>query len=50
VRDKRVAVIIPAYNEEQTIIEVIRGLKRHGFGALIVVDDGSSDRTAELVS
>lgn len=49
-RDKRVAIIIPAYNEEQTIIEVIRGLKHHGFAALIVVDDGSSDRTAELAS
>jgi glycosyltransferase involved in cell wall biosynthesis len=46
--DKRVAIVIPAYNEEQTIIEVIRGLKQHGFERLIVVDDGSSDRTGEL--
>ena len=29
--DKRVAVVIPAYNEERTIVEVIRGLKQHGF-------------------
>jgi UDP-N-acetylglucosamine---dolichyl-phosphate N-acetylglucosaminyltransferase len=48
VRDKRLAVVIPAYNEERTIIEVIRGLKQRGFVTLIVVDDGSSDRTAEL--
>jgi glycosyltransferase involved in cell wall biosynthesis len=48
VRDKRLAVVIPAYNEERTIIEVIRGLKQHGFVTLIVVDDGSSDRTGEL--
>jgi UDP-N-acetylglucosamine---dolichyl-phosphate N-acetylglucosaminyltransferase len=47
---KRVAIVIPAYNEERTIIEVIRGLKRHGFTRLIVVDDGSSDRTSELAS
>ena len=47
-KDKRLAIVIPAYNEERTIIEVIRGLKQHGFVTLIVVDDGSSDRTAEL--
>jgi UDP-N-acetylglucosamine---dolichyl-phosphate N-acetylglucosaminyltransferase len=46
--DKRVAIVIPAYNEEQTILEVIRSLKQHGFTTLIVVDDGSSDRTGEL--
>jgi len=48
--DKRVAIVIPAFNEEQTISEVICGLKRYGFGILIVVDDGSSDRTGELAS
>lgn len=45
-----VVVIIPAYNEERTIVGVIRGLKRRGFTRLIVVDDGSSDRTGELAS
>jgi glycosyltransferase involved in cell wall biosynthesis len=50
VPEKRVAIVIPAYNEEQTISEVIRSLKRHGFGTLIVVDDGSCDRTGELAS
>jgi glycosyltransferase involved in cell wall biosynthesis len=45
---KRVVVVIPAYNEEQTIGGVIRGLKQRGFTRLIVVDDGSSDRTGEL--
>ena len=49
-RAKRVAVVIPAYNEERTIAEVIRGLKQHGFTTLIVVDDGSSDCTGELAS
>lgn len=47
---KRVVVVIPAYNEERTIVGVIRGLKQHGFTTLIVVDDGSSDRTGELAS
>jgi UDP-N-acetylglucosamine---dolichyl-phosphate N-acetylglucosaminyltransferase len=47
---KRVVIVIPAYNEEQTIVEVIRGLQQRGFTTLIVVDDGSSDRTGELAS
>jgi glycosyltransferase involved in cell wall biosynthesis len=48
--EKRVVVLIPAYNEERTIVEVIRGLKQHGFTTLVVIDDGSSDRTGELAS
>jgi UDP-N-acetylglucosamine---dolichyl-phosphate N-acetylglucosaminyltransferase len=47
---KHVVVVIPAYNEERTIVEVIQGLKQHGFTTLIVIDDGSSDRTGELAS
>jgi glycosyltransferase involved in cell wall biosynthesis len=43
-----VVIVVPAYNEKRTIVEVIRGLKQHGFTALIVVDDGSRDRTGEL--
>jgi glycosyltransferase involved in cell wall biosynthesis len=46
----RVVVVVPAYNEERTIPGVIRGLKQRGFTRLIVVDDGSSDRTSELAS
>jgi glycosyltransferase involved in cell wall biosynthesis len=46
--EKRIIIVIPAYNEERSIIAVIRGLKQQGFVRLIVVDDGSSDRTSEL--
>src|SRR4051812_1491244 len=45
-----VIVVIPAYNEARTIVEVIRGLKQCGFTRLIVVDDGSRDGTGELAS
>jgi glycosyltransferase involved in cell wall biosynthesis len=47
---ERVAIVIPAYNEERTIVGVIRGLKARGFTLVIVVDDGSGDRTAELAA
>ena len=43
----KVAALIPAYNEEKHLAEVIRRVKEH-IDAIIVVDDGSSDRTAEI--
>lgn len=47
----KLVVVIPAYNEEQTIGEVIRrmpDLKKQGIRLTpVVIDDGSSDRTAE---
>ena len=42
-----VTVVIPALNEEQTIVEVIEGCKPHA-DQLIVVDGHSQDRTREV--
>jgi glycosyltransferase involved in cell wall biosynthesis len=43
-----VSVVIPAYNEEQAIGDVVRELKaRHPWHEVLVVDDGSSDGTAQ---
>ena len=42
-----VSVVIPALNEEQTIVEVIEGCKAHA-DQLIVVDGHSQDRTREV--
>lgn len=39
-------VLIPAYNEEDTIAQVVEAVRSAGF-PVVVVDDGSSDRTAE---
>lgn len=42
-------VIIPAYNEEKVIGSVLEGIKKTGpVYDILVVDDGSSDRTAEM--
>ena len=41
-------IVIPAYNEEKTIVEVIKGLKSKGYTNLVVVDDGSKDNTKIL--
>jgi glycosyltransferase involved in cell wall biosynthesis len=46
----KLSVIVPAYNEEATIAEVIkRLLKQKEVGEIVVVDDASSDNTAAVV-
>ncbi len=42
----RIAAIIPALDEEQTIGPVVAAVDRELVGRVIVVDNGSSDRTA----
>jgi cellulose synthase/poly-beta-1,6-N-acetylglucosamine synthase-like glycosyltransferase/peptidoglycan/xylan/chitin deacetylase (PgdA/CDA1 family)/spore germination protein YaaH len=46
----RVAVLIPAYNEEKVIVRTVRSVLNSDYKNLhiIVIDDGSSDRTAEV--
>lgn len=39
-------VVVPAFNEERAIGDVVRGLRAHGH-RVVVVDDGSSDGTHE---
>jgi glycosyltransferase involved in cell wall biosynthesis len=46
---KKLFIVIPAYNEEKSIGQVIDDLKTAGYNNIIVVDDGSTDRTAEIV-
>ena len=46
----RVAVLIPAYNEEKVIVRTIRSVLNSDYANLhvIVIDDGSSDNTFEV--
>lgn len=49
--DKKVSVVIPAFNEEKSIIHVINTVKKvKSITEIIVVDDGSTDNTYNLVS
>ncbi len=44
-----ISVIIPAFNEETYIAATIKSAKSiHGVSEVIVIDDGSTDRTAEV--
>ena len=47
-----ISVIVPAYNGERTILETIASVQQQTFSdfELIVINDGSTDRTLELVS
>ncbi len=40
-------IVIPAYNEEKVIQDVLREIQRAGYRNIIVVDDGSTDQTYE---
>jgi cellulose synthase/poly-beta-1,6-N-acetylglucosamine synthase-like glycosyltransferase len=46
----RVAVLIPAYNEEKVIVRTVRSVLNSDYTNLhvIVIDDGSTDRTFEV--
>jgi glycosyltransferase involved in cell wall biosynthesis len=44
----KVALIIPALNEEEAIARVIAGVPRERVDEICVVDNGSTDRTAEV--
>jgi peptidoglycan-N-acetylglucosamine deacetylase len=46
----RVAVLIPSYNEEKVIVRTVRSVLHSDYDNLhvIVIDDGSKDRTAEV--
>ncbi|WP_225206444.1 glycosyltransferase family 2 protein [Novosphingobium huizhouense] len=48
--DELISVIVPAYNAETTLIETLRSISAQSHAAIevLVIDDGSSDRTAEL--
>jgi len=46
----KLVIVIPAYNEEKTIGKLIDQLKNQGYRRIIVVDDGSEDRTYKIAS
>jgi len=46
---ENIYIVIPAYNEAESIKKVIEGLLFSGYKNIVVVDDGSTDKTAEIV-
>jgi len=50
----KLSIVIPAYNEQDSIAEIVRRVQRAEIAGvereIVVVDDGSKDRTAEIVA
>lgn len=42
------SILIPAYNEEASVATVVEVARAAALGPVLVVDDGSSDKTAEV--
>jgi glycosyltransferase involved in cell wall biosynthesis len=53
VKQIKISVLVPAYNEEKTILEIlakVRAEKHEGFEfEVVVIDDGSKDQTVALL-
>ncbi|RJO62239.1 glycosyltransferase family 2 protein [candidate division WS5 bacterium] len=47
--DEKIIVIMPVFNEAKIIKQVIEEIKSSGFKTIIVVDDGSTDETCEIL-
>lgn len=45
----KTVVVVPAFHEEKRVGDVVRGLTSAGF-EVVVVDDGSTDRSAEVAA
>jgi len=46
--DKRICVVMPGYNAEQTVKRTVDEIPRDVVDDVLLVDDGSTDRTAEV--
>lgn len=46
-KKRKIFIVIPAYNEEKVISKVITNIRKEGLKDIVVVDDGSFDRTKE---
>jgi glycosyltransferase involved in cell wall biosynthesis len=43
--NKKIYIVLPAFREEKAIEKVIKDVKAEGYNNIIVIDDGSSDKT-----
>jgi len=46
---EKVYIVIPAYNEAPVLGKVIEEIRKNGFNHIIVVDDGSTDNTRDVL-
>lgn len=44
---RKIVILVPAFNEQSVILDVLRDIRLAGYPDILVVDDGSSDATYE---
>lgn len=48
--DKKIAVLIPAFNASSTLLDLISGIKKQlPYNKILIINDGSSDNTEKMV-
>lgn len=47
-KNNKIAIVVPAYNEEENILDTLNSMPNY-VDNIIVIDDGSTDKTASLV-
>lgn len=47
-RDKSIVVVIPAYNEEKSILKVVNDIPKSLVDEIVVVDNNSNDNTVSI--
>lgn len=47
-REHKILIIIPAYNEEESIVNTVKQLKDYPQYDYVVIDDGSTDKTKKI--
>lgn len=45
----KIVIIIPIYNESKVIGEVVANVRKSGFDNIIIIDDGSTDNSFEII-
>ncbi len=45
----QIVIVIPSYNEADRILKVVTDIQKNGYTNIIVVDDGSTDNSMELI-
>lgn len=49
-KNSNIFIVIAAFNEGKKILSVVKSLQKEGYDKIVVVDDGSSDQTFDVVS
>ena len=47
---KKIAIVIPAYNEDKNIIKLIKEIRRKIYLIIVIVDDSKNLKTKKIIN